>query len=153
MDCLDKDIYQELLQLDSSSTFTKIDHDDAMVATVYKIDQIGKASLILKICERDSDYLSEVHFLKLFSNKISVPRIIGTVTPGMDVYPAVLMQYIPGRLLTPQSITKEIVFSIGKTLANIHQEKASGFGYLNRESALVPVLLKRIFVLLSMAMG
>ena len=41
--------YQQLLKLDDDVEFVKIDHDDAMVATVYKIIQHNQPSLILKI--------------------------------------------------------------------------------------------------------
>lgn len=42
------------------------------------------------------------------------------------------MEYLPGNLLKPELITKEIAHEIGKSLALIHQNQVDGFGYLNR---------------------
>lgn len=66
---LDLKKYQKLLGLDEGTQFIKIDHDDAMVADVYKIERRNKLSLILKICDRLADYTSEVYFLKHFSEQ------------------------------------------------------------------------------------
>ncbi|MFI5343449.1 MAG: hypothetical protein ACHQUC_04435 [Chlamydiales bacterium] len=72
--------YQQRLDL-KNATFSRIDHDDTMVAIVYKITQSNGIHLILKICERPNDYLREVYFLQFFSGKLPVPRIIQLVLP------------------------------------------------------------------------
>ncbi len=130
---LDLKKYQKLLELDEGAQFIKIDHADAMVADVYKIERRNKLPLILKICERLNDYTSEVYFLQHFAKQISVPVIMKTLPPNKENHGAVLMEYLPGNLLTPELITKEIAFELGKVLATIHNNKADGFGYLNRE--------------------
>jgi hypothetical protein len=56
-------LYQKRLHL-QNATFSRIDHEDATVAIVYKITQSTGKELILKICERTNDYLREVYFLK-----------------------------------------------------------------------------------------
>ena len=116
---LDLKKYQKLLELDEGAQFIKIDHADAMVADVYKIERRNKLPLILKICERLNDYASEVYFLQHFAKKISVPDIMKTLPPNKENYGAVLMEYLPGNLLTPELITKEIAFELGKVLATI----------------------------------
>lgn len=130
--------YQELLSLNEDALFIKIDHDEGMVATVYKILEQNSRPCILKVCESPFDYANEVYFLGYFSKQISVPKIISTVPPGEENFGAVLMEYLPGDLLTPHAITKEIAFEIGKSLAIIHENKTNGFGYLNRNLELSP---------------
>lgn len=128
--------YQSLLKLDNDVEFVKIEHIDAIVATVYKIMQHNKPPLILKICESIYDYLNEVYFLNYFSKQISVPKVIKTLPPSKENYGAVLMEYLPENLLTINLITKEIAFELGKSLAIIHKNKTDGFGYLNRDLAI-----------------
>jgi hypothetical protein len=48
--------YRALLNLDKDVRFSKIDHDDAMVADVYKVESLGNPCFILKICDRPNDY-------------------------------------------------------------------------------------------------
>jgi len=130
--------YQELLSLNKNALFTKIDHDEGMVATVYKVLEDNSRSCVLKVCESPFDCANEVYFLRFFSKQILVPKIISTVPPGPENFGAVLMEYLPGDLLTPHTITKEIAFEIGKSLAIIHENKSNGFGYLNRNLDLSP---------------
>lgn len=130
--------YQELLNLNNDVEFIKIDHDEGMVATVYKVLERNGRSHILKVCESRFDYANEVYFLGYFSEQISVPKIISTVPPGGENFGAIFMEYLPGDLLTPDTITKEIAFEIGKSLAIIHENKTNGFGYLNRNLELSP---------------
>ena len=47
--------YRALLDLDNGLQFSKIDHDDAMVADVYKVESLEKPCFILKICDRPND--------------------------------------------------------------------------------------------------
>ena len=130
--------YRALLNLDMKLQFSKIDHDDAMVADVYKIESSGKPYFILKICDRNNDYTSEVYFLDHFKNQIQVPAIIQTSPPNQETHGAILMAYLPGYLLKPSHITKEIAFQVGQSLAIIHSNRTAGFGYLNRDAKLVP---------------
>ena len=129
--------YKEIFKLDAASEFVKIDHEDAMVATVYKIFQPNKSPLILKVCKRPYDYSSEIYFLNYFSNKIPCPNIIDSIQLHKENCGAILMEYFPGDLLKPNAITKEVAFEIGKILALIHKNKTDKFGYLNRDANLV----------------
>lgn len=124
--------YIELLGLNDGTEFIKIDHEDAMVATVYKVTQPNKLPLILKICDRVKDYSAELYFLSYFSGKISVPNIINTVEPDENIDGAILMEYLAGGLLKISSITKELAFEIGQSLALIHENSTSVFGYLTK---------------------
>lgn len=129
--------YRALLALDNGLRFSKIDHDDAMVADVYKVESLEKPCFILKICDRPNDYTSEVYFLSHFEKQIQVPAIIKTLPPSQENHGAILMEYLSGCLLKPSLITKEIAFQLGKSLAIIHSNKTDGFGYLNRDAELV----------------
>ena len=67
--------YKQLLNLEDSR-FSLIEHEDAMVAVVYKVTTASEKECVLKICARQEDYLRESYFLKLFADKIPVPRIV-----------------------------------------------------------------------------
>jgi hypothetical protein len=49
-------LYKQRLNL-HGATFIRIDHDDAMVAIVYKVTEPTGLPLILKISTRTQDYL------------------------------------------------------------------------------------------------
>lgn len=104
--------------------FTRIEHEDAMVATVYKVESHGKSPLILKISARPDDCTREVYFLKRFAGIIPVPRLI------QQEKPALLMECLPGKLLTSADLHENIAFELGSILARIHQERTKGYGDL-----------------------
>ena len=67
MDDLIDFFYRWKLNL-TNAIFTHIDHEDAMVAAVFKISQRGCSDLILKVCSRKGDFLRESYFLNHFPN-------------------------------------------------------------------------------------
>ena len=79
------DLYRRKLNL-PNAVFTHIDHEDATVATVFKISQEGKTDLILKVCSRKEDFLRESYFLNHFTGKVLVPKIIQLIESekGLD---------------------------------------------------------------------
>lgn len=85
------DLYRQKLNL-PNAVFTYIDHEDAMVAAVFKISQQGKTNLILKVCSRKEDFLRESYFLNHFAGKIPVPKIIELIEPEKGLDAAVLME-------------------------------------------------------------
>lgn len=120
-------IYQELLNL-PNATFSLIDHEDAMVATVFKIIQPNGDQLILKISERPSHYFREVLFLKQFTGTLPVPNIIELIEPTAEIHGAILMEYLPGTLLKAEEFTESLAYEIGRCLATIHCHRFSGYG-------------------------
>lgn len=119
--------YQQLLAL-QTATFTRVDHEDAMVALVYKITQQNKDPLILKICERSNDFLREVHFLKHFLGILPVPKIIQVIEPNQEIHGAILMECLPGTLLETKQLTKTLALELGRCLACIHRSRLPGYG-------------------------
>lgn len=128
-------IYQERLNL-SKAKFTLIDHEDAMVATVYKITQPDGEAFILKICSRSGDYFREAYFLKSLQGKLPVPLIIHLVPPEPDLHGAILMECLSGELLKIESLTAPLCHQIGSLLARIHACHATGYGDLTQSSQL-----------------
>lgn len=128
-------LYQQRFNLQSAA-FSRIDHDDAMVAIVYKITQSPSTELILKICTRTSDYLREVYFLNHFAGKIPVARIIQVAEPETGINGAILMECLPGALLTATDFTDALAFQMGSYLAQIHLNRVSGYGDLTRPQTL-----------------
>lgn len=121
------DIYQKLLNL-QTATFSQIDHEDAMVAVVYKLAQPNGEQLILKVCDRPNDYLREVHFLKHFAEILPVPKIIEVVEPSEGIHGAILMQCLPGTLLKREELTETLAYELGRCLALIHLNRLHGYG-------------------------
>lgn len=85
--------YKQLLDLQDSK-FSLIEHEDAMVAVVYKVTTASEKEYVLKICLRRGDYLRETYFLRFFEGKIPVPRIIQLVEPEADIHGAILMHLL-----------------------------------------------------------
>lgn len=121
------DTYQRLLNL-QTATFSRIDHEDAMVAVVYKVTPSNGEQLILKICDHSKNYLREMYFLKYFAEILPVPKIIQTVEPSIGVCGAILMEFMPGVLLTATKLTETLAYEIGQCLALIHLNRLSGYG-------------------------
>lgn len=116
--------------------FSRINHDDAIVAIVYKIVQPNGKPLILKICERPSDYLREAYFLKYFKDKLPLPRLIQTVEPEEGIHGAILMEYLPGTVLQKDALTDALAYKMGSLLAQIHLNKVTGYGDLIKPESL-----------------
>lgn len=127
--------YQQHLNLQTAD-FLKIDHEDAIVATVYKVSLSNGKQYILKVCERPNDYLCETYFLKHFEGKLPVPCIIDLIEPTPDTPGAILMEYIQGNLLNKFKLTENVIYEIGSLLAKIHLNKVSGFGDLTKQNQL-----------------
>lgn len=77
-------LYKERLNLPEAQ-FTFIDHEDAMVAAVFKISQSESSDLILKVCSRKGDFLRESYFLSRFAGKIPAPKIIRLIDPEVGL--------------------------------------------------------------------
>lgn len=122
-------LYQQRLNL-QDSTFSRIDHDDAMVAIVYKVTKPNGAQFILKICVRTNDYLREVYFLKHFVGTLPVPRIMQVVPPETGNSGAILMECLPGTLLKITDFTDALAYEMGSLLARIHLNRVEGYGDL-----------------------
>lgn len=120
-------LYQERLNL-KNATFSRIEHEDAMVAIVYRVIQPDGKQFILKICDRVNDFLREVFFLKHLADKLPVPQIIQTVQPDEHIHGAILMECLPGTLLQPKEFTEPLAYEIGRSLALIHLNRLPGYG-------------------------
>ena len=128
------ELYQQHLKLEKA-IFTLIDHEDAIVATVYKVTHVGK-QFVLKICSRDKDYFNELYFLKYFADKLPVPEIINFAEPKAGIHGAILMEYLDGSILKIADLTDSLAFQMGSLLAQIHLNRASGYGDLTKPNDL-----------------
>lgn len=129
------DLYRRKLNL-PKAVFTRIDHEDAMVAAVFKISQPGCSDRILKVCSRKEEFLRESYFLSCFADKIPVPKIIQLIEPEVGLDAAVLMECVQGNLLNSKTVNKTLTREIGQLLARIHLEHAEGYGDLTDPSHL-----------------
>jgi aminoglycoside phosphotransferase (APT) family kinase protein len=107
-----------------------IEHADAMVATVYKVEKPGKSPLILKISSRPNDTTREVYFLKHFAGIIPVPQLV------RHEKSALLMECLQGNLLNASDLTESLAYELGSILARIHVERTLGFGDLTQPETL-----------------
>lgn len=110
------------------ATFSLIDHNDAMVAIVYKVTCKTGEQFILKICSRAGEYQREVYFLNHLAGTLPVPRIIQTFPPEANIDGAILMEYVPGRLLSNMDCTDALAYESGLLLACIHLNRTAGYG-------------------------
>lgn len=130
-------LYQKRLNL-PNATFTRIEHEDAIVATIYHVGLIDGKQLILKICKLPRHYLREVYFLNYFVGKLPVPRIVQTVPPEKEIDGAILMECLPGTVLKIADFTKDLAFEMGSLLARIHLHSMPGYGELIDQKNLKP---------------
>src|SRR3990172_5334280 len=100
-------LYKQRLGL-QNATFSGIEHDDAMIAIVFRVKQPDGSQSILKICPRPNDYRRELHFLRAFAGKLPVPHILQTVEPEEEVYGAILMECFPGAPLHTPNYCQEL---------------------------------------------
>jgi Ser/Thr protein kinase RdoA (MazF antagonist) len=119
--------YRDYFHLHNGA-FTRIDHNDTMVAIVYRITEPNKDPLILKICTRTKDYVREEFFLKFLKDTVAVPRIIQMAPPQENLKGAILMECLPGTLLDTNELTESLSFEIGFQLASIHSHRLKGYG-------------------------
>lgn len=130
-------LYKQRLNL-QSATFSRINHDDAMVAIVYKVISSTGLPFILKISERAEDYFRDVYFLKHFAYSLPVPRIIQEVSPETGIHGAILMECLPGKLLKITDFTDPLAYEIGSLLAHIHHNRVTVYGDLTQPQDLRP---------------
>lgn len=128
-------LYKERLNLHKAH-FAHVDHEDAMVATVFRVTELDGAQLILKICSRPGDYFREAYFLEHFAGKLPVPRIIKLVPPETGVNGAILMECLSGQLFKTQDLTGKLASETGSLLARIHLECTKGYGDLTQPAQL-----------------
>jgi Ser/Thr protein kinase RdoA (MazF antagonist) len=128
-------LYKDRLNLPQAQ-FAFVDHEDAMVATVFRVTCSDGTQLILKICSRSSDYFHEAYFLKYFANKLPVPCVVQLIPPEIGVDGAILMECLPGKLLKTEDFTDKLMYEIGSFLARIHLERARGYGDLTQPDQL-----------------
>ncbi|KTD56747.1 Phosphotransferase enzyme family protein [Legionella santicrucis] len=124
-------LYKQRLNL-PNATFLRIEHEDALVAIVYKIICADYNIFILKICPRAQDYLREVFFLKQLSALLPVPRLIEEVPPEQGIAGAILMDYLPGNILKKADLTDKLAYEAGECLAKIHQNSVESYGDLTQ---------------------
>ncbi len=128
-------LYRQRLNL-HDATFTLIEHEDAIVATVYKITLPNGTSLILKICLLPRHYDRELYFLTFLAGKLPVPRIISHVPPDGNMSGAILMECFPGDVLKKAELTDSLAFHMGSLLAQIHLNSTPGYGDLTSHEPL-----------------
>lgn len=123
------ELYKSQLKLEHCM-FSHIEHEDAIVAIVYRVTKLDGTQYILKISERPRDYFREIYFLKYFKNILPVAEIIDIVQPSANIHGAILMKCLPGTLLQVSELTQELAYEIGVVLANIHMQRTDYYGDL-----------------------
>ena len=129
--------YQEHLGLENA-LFSLIEHDDAIVAIVYKVTESNGRDSILKICEHRDHFYREVFFLNALKKSSPVPKILHSIKPSPEAHGAILMEYLPGQVLSQTTLTTKLAEKAGYELARIHQNRTKGYGDLIREESLSP---------------
>jgi aminoglycoside phosphotransferase (APT) family kinase protein len=112
------------------ATVSRIVHNSAMVAAVYKIEQQDHEPLILKICDLPRHCYRERAALELLAGVFQsapsrpVPRLIGAIPPDGERNGAILMEFIPGTILSGQTLTEDMAYELGGILARVHSMRS-----------------------------
>ena len=128
--------YKELLGLEGSE-FCRVDHNDTMVAEVYKILRPSKRSLILKLCAHEQDYRRELYFLRLLAGSLPVPAVVDTIEPISKSTGAILLECLEGHLLQSEDWSNRLAYEVGSVLARLHLHRTDGYGDLTKPFSLV----------------
>ena len=67
-----------------------------------------------------------------------MPRIIQLVEPKINIHGAILMECLPGTLLTETVFTDALAYEMGSLLAGIHFNRVAGYGDLIQPQSLNP---------------
>lgn len=129
--------YQQRFGL-QDATLSHIDHEEGIVAAVYQVTLLSGEKRILKICQKPADYFNEIYFLRNLIN-LPVPRVFQKLPPDKEINGAILMEYIPGKLLQKEDFNQPLLYEIGRQLAYIHQHHAAGYGNLTKPDELEAV--------------
>ncbi len=130
-------LYRQRLNL-QNATFSRVVHEDALVAIVYKVTQPDGTQCILKICPRPQHYFREVYFLNHFADIVPVPRIMQVVDPEEGSNGAILMECLDGALLKRVDFTGSLAYEIGEVFARIHLNHEMCYGDLISQGDLQP---------------
>lgn len=128
-------LYKKQLGLQKAH-FSLIEHEDAIIATVYKVTLTSGEKFVLKICSRINHYLREVFFLNHFAGKLLVPRIIGLVQPEREIQGAILMDCLSGQGFKVATLNEKLIYEVGSSLACIHLQRVKGYGDLTQPAHL-----------------
>ncbi len=131
------DLYRDDLDL-GNATFSRIDHHEAMIAVVYKVNIPNEKSLILKLSEKDEDFHRELFFLNSLAGYLPVPHVKKVAKPVAGRAGAILMECLEGALLKESDWTHELSFDIGSKLALLHSKDMSAYGNCIKEDDLTP---------------
>lgn len=121
--------YKDAFNLHNAQ-FSRIAHDDTIVAIVYRVTTHDGTPLILKISPRAHQHQRELYFLRYFADKLPVPRVIAAVDQTSNTYGAILMECLPGQLLDIKHCSSGIAKSMGELFARIHTQRSRGYGDL-----------------------
>jgi serine/threonine protein kinase len=128
-------IFRQCFNLQNAE-FSKIEHDDAMVAIVYRVTLPSGIQQILKICPRNQDYFRDEYFLSHFANVLPVPSIVDVLKPDFNTAGAILMTCLTGSLLRVENLNNQLAFEIGTQLAKIHLNRITGYGDIATSNSL-----------------
>ncbi|MCI5052722.1 MAG: aminoglycoside phosphotransferase family protein [Simkaniaceae bacterium] len=124
---MDLERYKEYFSL-SDADFEKFDHNNAIIADVFKVVEPSNAPRVLKLCPREGDFFRERFFLSNLAGKLPVPALLGSFEPFANEAGAILMSYIEGRLLSDHEWCDELAFDIGAKLGLVHSNRMQYFG-------------------------
>lgn len=129
------DYYKEQFGLENA-IFSKIEHPEAIIATVYKVSMPNGKEYVLKICARDIHYYCEVYFLTYFSDTLPTPHLIKFIKPTSGLNGAILIEYLQGYLLNKENLTDSLARESGSLLAKIHLNKFKAYGDITQPNKL-----------------
>ena len=127
--------YLEAFNLDKAECI-RIDHNETIIADVYKVIIPNQKPLILKVCAKDKHFYRENLFLKRLDNQLPVPKIIDTLKPSPSLKGALLIEFLEGDIPKEGDWSTDLAYTLGSSLASLHLNKTTGYGELISPSQL-----------------
>lgn len=100
--------------------FIKINHDNTISSTVYKITSYDKNDYILKFNYNKKKFIKESYFLEILQNLYPVPRIFQILQENNYSKEAILMENLPGSIGNTYTFSSYLSYKMGELLAKLH---------------------------------
>ncbi len=117
--------------------WTLIDHDDAIVSPVYKVQDVDGICYIVKTFHHAPHAQRELYGLQTFAASGLVPKVFKVIPADECVLAAIVMEYIPGVIGTKETFVGSVAYQAGKFLAQVHMHTKEVYSEVDGTDAFV----------------
>ncbi len=113
-------------------------HSDSLSSEVFRLFLFEGGTQILKLCYSEERFRRETFCYKHLKEIIPLAQLIDVIKPSQDFGGALLLEDIPGELLTIETLTPSYAQEMGRILARVHQVPHPYYGELGLENKSSP---------------